>query len=86
MIKNKKFQIDRYDANTMTVVVYDKFLANRLNRALDMYYDTKIKEGEEPLFLISDQKLPLFLTKMPRGIDRVVLGDLIKKCLLKSEL
>ena len=78
IFKNSVLSIDNYDKNTISVVVTNCRLGNKLNKTLGTYGKYLIKDGEEPLFLISHNKIDLFLSQIPRGMDKATLRKIIK--------
>ncbi len=69
MFKNKDLEIFKTDEG-YGIVVYNTQMANKINRALDMHYDCKIRDGEHPVFRIRTHEMALVLTQMTKGMAR----------------
>lgn len=66
IFRSAKLEVD-VDPQALVVIVYNHRLANKINNALDNYYQGNIKAGEEPIF-----KIELSDSRMMRNFKAVL--------------
>lgn len=54
--RSRKLHIDEKSKGVLLLSVFQPALANRINKALNTYRGAHIKDGEEPMFSVDEQK------------------------------
>jgi hypothetical protein len=82
IFKNTKLDIWTYSTDTLAILIYDYMIAKKLNKTLQ-YYDSKIVEGDEPVFLITRPLIPLVSSLIVPTKGKTAMEHLLSKYIQK---
>lgn len=76
-LKTARYELYPYNQTTHAVVIYDAPLANKLNKLLQLPYDCKIQQHEEPVFRFDNSQLKIVLRalKVSQSLVKQFLGS-----------
>ena len=78
----KDFEIYYINKEMLGLVSYNTRFSNRINSKMEQYNKSyRFKKGEEPIFLITEQEIDLFVSLLPKSYDGAYISEYMRRTL-----